>query len=158
MCHPEGNTLINYRKGDIFAQDTQAYVNPVNSVGVMGKGLALQFKTHYPDMFLHYQNACRRGLVTPARPLIYQLPHLTGPKYIINLATKRHWRDKSRILDIHTGLAALVEEINRLSITSIAIPAIGAGLGGIPWPEVVVAIEQHLSSLPATEVTILEPY
>ncbi len=149
--------MITYRKGNIFAQDAEAYVNPVNSVGVMGKGLALQFKSRYPDMFLKYQEECRRGLVNPARPLVYERPDETNPKYIINLATKRHWRDKSRILDIHTALTALAREINRLSISSIAIPGIGAGLGGLRWPEVVLAIEQHLSQLPATEITIFEP-
>ena len=157
--------MILYRTGDIFAHKAQAYVNPVNCVGVMGKGLALQFKSRYPDMFHHYQDACRKGLVTPSRPLVYTRAGQSNcdssshahPEFIISLATKRHWRDKSKISDITEGLQALAQEIQNRSIKTIAIPAIGAGLGGLPWPQVRQAINDCLSHLTETGITVFEP-
>ena len=134
----------------------EAQVNAVNCVGVMGRGLALQFKKTWPDNFKAYAYACRYGLVRPGQMFIFQTG-LTFPKFVVNFPTKRHWRDCSRIEDIESGLQALVEDVRELEIRSIAIPALGCGLGGLDFPKVSQLIEASMSHLPEVDVVVFLP-
>lgn len=148
---------IEYRTGDILQADADALVNTVNSVGIMGRGIALQFKNSYPENFKAYQQACARGDVEPGRMFVFATRQLTNPKYIINFPTKRHWRGKSRMEDIDSGMRALVDEIRARDIRSIAIPPLGAGLGGLDWAQVRPRIESALRGLESVHVIIFEP-
>src|SRR5271154_4123778 len=114
--------MIEYRTGDILTADAEALVNTVNCVGIMGRGIALQFKNAFPDNFKAYAAACARGEVQPGRMFVYDTGTMTNPKFIINFPTKRHWRGKSRVEDIEAGLVALAGEIRERQIRSIAIP------------------------------------
>jgi O-acetyl-ADP-ribose deacetylase (regulator of RNase III) len=125
-----GDSMIKFCRGDILNADAEALVNTVNCVGVMGRGIALQFKNMFPENFAAYARACDLGDVQPGRMFVYETGELTNPRYIINFPTKRHWRGKSRIEDIESGLQALREEIARRGIRSVAVPPLGSGLGG----------------------------
>lgn len=149
--------MITYRNGDILKDESEALVNTVNCVGVMGRGLALQFKVSYPGNFKEYAIACKRGGVRPGEMLVYETNELTGPRYIINFPTKRHWREKSHIEDIKTGLKALTEVLHHRQIHSVAIPPLGSGLGGLNWADVRPLIEVAMSALPHVHVTVYEP-
>lgn len=149
--------MIQFAKGDILAADVEALVNTVNCVGVMGRGIALQFKNKYPANFEAYAAACSHEEVQPGRMFVFETRHLTNPKYIINFPTKRHWRGKSRMEDIESGLKALVREIRDRGIRSIAIPPLGSGLGGLNWSEVRPRIVEALSGISGVEVVIYEP-
>ena len=111
--------MIEFKTGDILTTDVEALVNTVNCVGIMGRGIALQFKNRFPDNFLAYQAACDRGEVQPGRMFVFETRTLTNPKYILNFPTKRHWRGKSRMEDIESGLASLVDEVQAREIRSI---------------------------------------
>lgn len=149
--------MIHYKKGDILQEDVEALVNTVNCVGIMGRGIALQFKNAFPDNFKSYAAACERNEVQPGRMLVFKTGRLTNPKYIINFPTKRHWRGKSRIEDIDAGLVALANEIRSRNIHSIAIPPLGSGLGGLDWSNVGPRIENSLRGLDNVRVVIFEP-
>ena len=149
--------MIEYRKGNILEADVEALVNSVNCVGVMGRGIALQFKKAWPDNFKEYAKACSRKEVQPGKMLVYATGRLTNPRCIINFPTKRHWRSKSRIEDIEAGLQALREEIAKRGIQSIALPPLGAGLGGLDWKEVRSLIESALKDLKGVHVVVYEP-
>jgi O-acetyl-ADP-ribose deacetylase (regulator of RNase III) len=152
-----GVTMIKYKTGDILAEDAEALVNTVNCVGIMGRGIALQFKNAFPENFRAYERACRRGEVQPGRMFVFETHALTNPRFIINFPTKRHWRGKSRLEDIDSGLAALVEEIRTRGIRSIAIPPLGSGLGGLNWPQVRRRIEAALRGLDDLKIVVYEP-
>ena len=115
--------MIEYTTGDILRADAEALVNTVNCVGIMGRGVALQFKNAYPKNFKAYEAACAREEVHPGKMFVFETGLLTNPKYIINFPTKRHWRGKSRMEDIDSGLAALAREIGSRRIRSIALKA-----------------------------------
>lgn len=149
--------MIEYKSGDILAEEVEALVNTVNCVGVMGRGIALQFKKAWPQNFKAYAAACRRQEVHPGRMFVYETGQLFPPYHIINFPTKRHWRGKSRIEDIESGLDALVVEIHKRNISSIAIPPLGAGLGGLNWREVRTRIEQALNECIDVRVIVYEP-
>ena len=149
--------MIAYKTGDILTEDAEALVNTVNCVGVMGRGIALQFKNTFPENFKSYAAACKRNEVQPGRMFVFETSQLTNPRYIINFPTKRHWRGKSRIEDIDAGLVALAEEIRSRNIQSIAIPPLGSGLGGLDWSEVRPRIEAMLQELSDLKVVIFEP-
>jgi O-acetyl-ADP-ribose deacetylase (regulator of RNase III) len=149
--------MIEFIKGDILKADTEALVNTVNCVGVMGRGIALQFKQAFPDNFKVYQAACKRKEMVPGRMLVYATGRLTGPKYIINFPTKRHWRGQSRMEDIDAGLVTLVQEIVSRKIASVAVPPLGSGLGGLNWREVRPRIEAALGKLTGVRVVVFEP-
>lgn len=149
--------MIRFTQGDILKADAEALVNTVNCVGVMGRGIALQFKNTFPDNFKAYEVACRRGEVQPGRMFVFETGELTWPRYIINFPTKRHWRGKSRIEDIQAGLEDLVNVIRGRNIHSIAIPPLGSGLGGLDWAEVRPLIERGLAALPEVETVVFEP-
>lgn len=149
--------MIEFTSGDILKDDSEAIVNTVNCVGVMGRGIALQFKNAWPENYKAYEAACAREEVQPGRMFIFDTEQLTPPRYIINFPTKRHWRGKSRIRDIESGLRALVADIAARGIRSIAIPPLGAGLGGLEWEEVRPLIENAMAALPDVQVRIYEP-
>ncbi len=149
--------MIELTRGDILQDQAEALVNTVNCVGVMGRGIALQFKKRFPANFKAYKKACDAGEVQPGRMNVHFTGLLTGPKYVINFPTKRHWRAKSRMKDIEAGLTALVSEVERLGIRSIAIPPLGCGLGGLHWPNVRRRIAAAFAALPEVQVTLYEP-
>ena len=136
---------ITQATGNLLRQDVDALVNTVNTVGIMGKGIALQFKRAWPAMFKDYEAACKRGEVTPGRVHVWETGSLTGPRYIINFPTKRHWRARAKLIDIEAGLQDLIRVIRELGITSIAIPPLGCGNGGLEWrvvePRMLSALE-----------------
>ena len=121
--------MIHFKTGNILTEDAEAIVNTVNCVGVMGRGIALQFKQSFPDNFKAYADACKQKAVQPGRMFIFATGQTTNPRYIINFPTKRHWREMSRMEDIEAGLSALVKEIEKRGLRSIAIPPLGSGLG-----------------------------
>lgn len=148
--------MIRYTTGDILQCDAEALVNTVNCVGVMGRGIALAFKHAFPDNFNAYALACERGDVQPGRMFV----HATGrlrPRLVVNFPTKRHWRGKSRIEDIESGLEALVQVVRANDIKSIAIPPLGSGLGGLQWSAVREMIAQRLASLVDVDIVVFEP-
>ena len=149
--------MIEFTSGDILKDDVDAIVNTVNCVGIMGRGIALQFKNAWPENFKAYEAACKREEVQPGRMFVYEVGQLTTPRYIINFPTKRHWRGKSRIEDIESGLKALVGEIRQRGIRSIAIPPLGSGLGGLDWNDVRPRIEAAMREVPDVRVRIFEP-
>lgn len=149
--------MIELARGDILKDESEAIVNTVNCVGVMGRGIALQFKNAWPENFKAYEVACKREEVQPGRMFVFDTGRLTLPRFIVNFPTKRHWRGKSRIEDIETGLSALLAVIKERGIRSIAIPPLGSGLGGLEWSEVRPRIESALAALPDVRVRIYEP-
>jgi O-acetyl-ADP-ribose deacetylase (regulator of RNase III) len=149
--------MIEFTTGDILQANAEALVNTVNCVGIMGRGIALQFKNEFPENFKAYQVACAREEVRPGRMFVFEMQTLTNPKFIINFPTKRHWKGKSRMEDIDAGLKALVEEIHHREIRSIAIPPLGSGLGGLNWAEVRPRIEAALGDIENLQVTVFEP-
>jgi O-acetyl-ADP-ribose deacetylase (regulator of RNase III) len=149
--------MIKFTTGDILAADVEALVNSVNCVGIMGRGIALQFKNAFPENFKAYAAACARGTVEPGRMFVFETGTMTNPKYIINFPTKRHWRGKSRMEDIEAGLKTLVSEIETRRIRSVALPPLGSGLGGLHWPDVRVRVEEALSELENVDVLVYEP-
>jgi O-acetyl-ADP-ribose deacetylase (regulator of RNase III) len=149
--------MLEFKQGNLLEEDAEALVNAVNCVGVMGKGIALQFKQAFPENFQQYKKACNAKEVQPGRMFTVPTGKLFNPKYIINFPTKRHWRDKSKIEDIQTGIKALVAEVQQLGITSIAIPALGCGNGGLDWLEVKPLIESAFAELPEVRAMIFEP-
>lgn len=149
--------MIKYKTGNILNETTEAVINTVNCVGIMGRGIALQFKKMYPDNFKEYAKACKKGEVVPGKMFIYKNNALFNPKYIINFPTKRHWKGKSNIKDIENGLAALKNDIENLALKSIAIPPLGCGLGGLEWNDVKYLIIEKLGGLEDVEIIIYEP-
>jgi O-acetyl-ADP-ribose deacetylase (regulator of RNase III) len=142
--------MIELTQGDILRSEAEALINTVNCVGVMGRGLALQFKRAFPANFVAYAAACKRDEVQPGRMLVVETGQLTSPRFIVNFPTKRHWKAKSRIEDIDAGLDALIAEVKRLGIKSIAVPPLG-------WADVRPRIEQAFAALPDVRVLVYEP-
>ena len=149
--------MIEIKRGDILAAGTEALVNTVNCVGVMGRGIALQFRKAFAVNFEVYRDVCARGELQPGRMLVHDLGRLDNPRWIINFPTKRHWKAKSRIEDIDAGLTALVDVVRERDIHSIAIPPLGCGLGGLDWGEVRPRIETAFRALPKVRVLLYEP-
>ncbi len=149
--------MMTFRTGDILQADAEALVNTVNCVGVMGRGIALQFKNAFPDNFKAYAAACARDEVQPGRMFVFETGTFTTPRFIINFPTKRHWRGASRLPDIEAGLDALVHEVRARGITSIAIPPLGSGLGGLEWTTVRSVLERALAPLVDVAITVYEP-
>jgi O-acetyl-ADP-ribose deacetylase (regulator of RNase III) len=149
--------MIRIQEGDIFKTDVEAIVNTVNCVGVMGRGVALQFKKLYPDNFTKYKAVCDRGELAPGNMLVHETGRVVGPRYVINFPTKRHWRGKSRLEDVRDGLAALLDVVRDLGIRSIALPPLGCGLGGLQWVVVRPMIERAFSELPEVDAVLFAP-
>ena len=149
--------MIRFKTGDILAEDVEALVNTVNCVGVMGRGVALQFRKAYPENFRAYAEACRQSEVRPGRVFVFETGALTNPRYVINFPTKRHWRGRSRMEDIDAGLVDLVRRVRERGIRSIAIPPLGSGLGGLEWSDVRPRIEDALRGIDDLDAVIFEP-
>lgn len=144
--------------GNLLDADAEALVNTVNTVGVMGKGIALQFKKAFPENFRAYEAACRRDEVRLGEIFVYSTGKLTeNPRFILNFPTKEHWRSKARLIDIERGLKDLVNQIQRLQVISIAIPPLGCGLGGLQWSQVEPLIRTAFAPLKGVEVAIYAP-
>lgn len=149
--------MINYKSGNILKDDAEAIVNTVNCVGVMGKGLALQFKKAFPSNFQQYKAACDAKQVRIGEMYITEYGDMLGSKYIINFPTKEHWKGKSKYEYVELGLDDLVRNIHNYKIKSLAIPPLGAGLGGLDWTVVKKMILSKLSSIDDLELNIYEP-
>lgn len=151
--------MIEYAAGNILQSDSEveALVNTVNCVGVMGRGVALQFKKAYPENFEAYAEACKKHDVRLGQMFVYETKQLTNPLYIINFPTKQHWRRNSRIENIEDGLKDLIEVIRKKNIRSIAIPPLGCGLGGLEWDEVKRRIAAALEPLADVRAIVFEP-
>jgi len=141
-------------KGDVLASPAQVVVNPVNCVGAMGKGIALQVKLKYPGVYREYVNVCRHVGLKPGQ--LHCRP-LTETQWVFNLPTKRHWRDLSRIEDVEAGLRATVINMNKLGFTTIAVPALGCGEGGLKYDDVRPLIIQILDQ-PGWTVYLYLPF
>lgn len=147
--------MIFYAEGDLLATNAEALVNTVNTVGVMGKGIALQFKQAFPDNYAAYEAACKRGDVQLGKMFVFRRDE--NPRIIINFPTKKHWKGKSRIEDIQSGLKSLIEVVKKERIESIAVPPLGCGNGGLDWKDVKPLIEQAFSQLPDVKVQLFHP-
>lgn len=140
--------MIEFGEGNLLHAEVDALVNTVNTVGVMGKGVALQFKQAHPANFAAYKRACDNNDVRIGRMFVWD-SHRAGPRrFIINFPTKGHWRSKSRLADIEAGLRDLAHRVTELGITSIALPALGCGNGGLDWNDVLPRIKKALDPLP----------
>lgn len=149
--------MIRFVTGDLLASKADALVNAVNCVGRMGRGIALAFRKRYPPMFEAYAAACARGEVVPGRMFTVETGDPTGPRFVVNFPTKRHWRQPSRMEDVEAGLPALVAEIRAKGISSIAVPALGCGTGGLDWADVKPRIAAALGGLEGVQVLVYEP-
>lgn len=145
-----------FKTGDILSSGIRALVNPVNCHGVMGAGLAKQFKIKYPDMFVAYAYACRSGIMTPGS--VHAYTSVENDITIFNIATKDHWRNESRLEWVDTGLTRLAEMLcGDLYRPVLGIPAIGCGLGGLKWTDVSSLIISRLEDVPNVSIHIFAP-
>lgn len=149
--------MIFLAHGDIFDVDVAVLVNPVNCVGVMGKGLALQFKKRFPENFKFYRSMFERYKLRIGEVTLFCLDTDSYPLYIINFPTKDHWKDESKIEYIEAGLVDLVSHIKIFHIKSIAIPPLGCGLGGLHWSDVKALLYKYLAELSDITVILYEP-
>lgn len=150
--------MIEPAEGNIVQADAEALVNTVNCVGIMGRGIALQFRKAFPENYAVYRATCDRQELSPGMMLVYDLGHLTNPRYVINFPTKRHWKGKSRIEDIEAGLPALIDVVRGRGIRSIAVPPLGCGLGGLDWSVVRPRIERAFAAVPDVRVLLYSPH
>lgn len=151
---------ITFQRGDLFEIEADAIVNTVNCVGVMGKGVALEFKRRWPKNYLAYKRLCESKSLRPGKLFIYEQVDLldsNGPRFLVNFPTKDHWRSKSKIEYISEGLDALRHELELGAIKSIAMPPLGCGNGGLEWPIVRALIDEKLKGLDAN-IVVLEPF
>ncbi|BAY08736.1 type II toxin-antitoxin system antitoxin DNA ADP-ribosyl glycohydrolase DarG [Calothrix sp. NIES-2098] len=149
--------MLEFKQGNLLEENAEALVNTVNCVGVMGKGIALQFKQAYPENFRQYEQACRASKVQLGKMFIVATDSVLNPRYIINFPTKRHWRNQSKIEDIKSGLVDLVQQVQQLDIKSIAMPALGCGSGSLNWADIKPLIESAFAQLADVQVIIFEP-
>lgn len=151
---------VTFKTGDLFSDKSEALVNTVNCVGVMGKGVALEFKRIWPENYTAYKKVCNAKQMRPGRMLIVELTSLFGrsePKFIVNFPTKDHWREKSKLEYISAGLDALILDIKKYQIKSIALPPLGCGNGGLDWSVVRPMMLEKLSQLEDVSVSIYGP-
>lgn len=142
---------------DLFSLEAEALVNPVNCVGVMGRGLAKDFKVRFPENFVAYKQACSEGLIKIGIVHCFRQNSPLRPTYIFNFPTKRHWRENSELHFIDAGLENLASQVKELSISSIAIPALGCGLGGLSWLDVKPRIENAFHNTRKVDVLVVPP-
>jgi O-acetyl-ADP-ribose deacetylase (regulator of RNase III) len=146
---------IDRGHGDLVTAEVEALVNPVNTAGVMGKGLALQVKNAFPDVFAEYARACEQGRLAVGR--MHVVHRSSPPRFVINFPTKQHWRQRSKLEYIESGLVDLVTQVRELRIASIAIPPLGCGLGGLSWRDVRPRIVEAFEHAPDVRVVLYEP-
>jgi O-acetyl-ADP-ribose deacetylase (regulator of RNase III) len=144
-------------EGNLLQADADALVNTVNTVGVMGKGIALQFKQAYPANYQAYEAACRQGEVRLGRMFVTETGMFGSPRIIVNFPTKRHWRTPSHLADIEAGLTDLRRVIGDYAVASIAVPPLGCGNGGLDWRDVRPLIANALGNLPGVRVIVYPP-
>ncbi|MGY4230081.1 O-acetyl-ADP-ribose deacetylase (regulator of RNase III) [Bradyrhizobium sp. USDA 4503] len=149
--------MIKFTRGNLLDSKAEALVNTVNTVGVMGKGVALMFKEAYPENFKAYEAACKKKVVRVGHMFVTERQALIGPKWIINFPTKQHWRGASKMEWIESGLRDLKGVITEKKVRSIAIPPLGSGNGGLNWPDVRPKIEAALGTLNDVSVIVYEP-
>ncbi|MEX0613857.1 MAG: macro domain-containing protein, partial [Pirellulales bacterium] len=149
--------MIEQVRGNLLEADAEALVNTVNTVGIMGKGIALQFRQAYPEVYAEYRRACAHDELRPGSVQVVPIQRLGGPKYVINVPTKRHWKGKARLTDIDSGLRALTKAIREYGITSVAVPPLGCGNGGLDWRDVEPRIRRVLGSLDGVRVLVYPP-
>lgn len=151
---------IEYKNGNMFDEPTEAIVNTVNCVGVMGKGVALEFKNRWPENYRAYKELCDKNLLVTGQMFVFQNISMFdngSHKYLINFPTKKHWRSKSKISYIEEGLDALILEITKLKIKSVSLPPLGCGNGGLEWSDVKTLIEAKLSNITNTKFVVFVP-
>lgn len=149
--------MMRFTQGNLLDARVDAVVNTVNTVGVMGKGIALMFKERFPENFAAYAAACKAGEVVVGKMFVQAGVELDGPRWIINFPTKKHWRQPTRLEWIKSGLVALKEVIREKQIRSIALPPLGCGNGGLDWGDVRPLIESELAGLEGVELVVYEP-
>jgi O-acetyl-ADP-ribose deacetylase (regulator of RNase III) len=149
--------MINFTQGNLLEANVEALVNTVNTVGVMGKGIALMFKERFPENYLAYEAACKAGRVRVGHMFVTERQSLVGPRWVINFPTKKHWRQPSKLDWVAEGLVDLKRFIQTHNIQSIAIPPLGSGNGGLDWTEVKPVIAEVLGDLENVTITIYEP-
>lgn len=149
--------MIRYLKGNLLGAQAEALVNTVNTEGVMGKGIALQFKEAFPENFRLYREACKRGEVRPGKMFFTRTNALIGPAWIINFPTKTSWRQPSRLQYLVDGLRDLARVIRETGVQSVGVPPLGCGHGGLDWAQVRPLIESALGDLPGVDVLVFEP-
>ena len=149
--------MIRYTQGNLLDAPAEALVNTVNEVGVMGKGIALMFREAFPENTRAYEAACKAHKVRVGRMFAVENHDLTGPRWIINFPTKRHWRHPSKMEWVRDGLADLARFITEKGIRSVAIPPLGCGQGGLEWAQVRREIEATLAGLPDVDAIVYEP-
>jgi O-acetyl-ADP-ribose deacetylase (regulator of RNase III) len=149
--------MIEVTQGNLLHAKAEAIVNTVNTVGVMGKGIALQFKYKYPNNFKAYAKAHKAGDLKIGKMFTFDLGALSQPRFIINFPTKQHWRAVSKLEYIDAGLADLIQEIKRLDIRSVALPALGCSNGGLKWRDVKPRITRAFAALPEVRVLLFAP-
>lgn len=149
--------MITFHKGDLLKAPVEALVNTVNTVGVMGKGIALMFKEAFPENFRAYEEACGRKEVRIGHMFVKESSRFDGPRWIINFPSKKHWRQPSKLEWIKEGLADLRRVVSEKGIRSIALPPLGCGNGGLDWADVRQEIERAMAPLSDVEVMVFEP-
>jgi len=149
--------MMEFTQGNLLDASAEALVNTVNTVGVMGKGIALMFKEAFPANFRAYEDACRNKQVKIGKMFVTENRTLTGPRWIINFPTKKHWRQPSKLEWIVEGLADLRKIIQAQQIRSVALPPLGAGNGGLDWSEVRPEVERALGDLESVDILVFEP-
>ncbi len=149
--------MLNFTTGNLLEARAHALVNTVNTVGVMGKGIALMFKERFDDNYRQYAAACKAHEVRTGQMFITQPAELDGPRWIVNFPTKQHWRSPSKLEWVIEGLQDLRNFLIENKIKSIAIPPLGAGNGGLDWEVVKPEIERALGNLTDIEITVFEP-
>lgn len=146
---------IEIGRGNLLTADVDALVNTVNTTGVMGKGLALQFKRAFPEVFRDYERACRAGEVEIGR--MHVVERLASPRLIVNFPTKKHWRGASKLAYVEAGLEDLIRVLRERAVTSVAVPPLGCGLGGLQWSDVEPRIRAAFAQLPDARVLLYPP-
>lgn len=149
--------MIRYEEGNLLASGAEALVNTVNEVGVMGRGIALMFRDAFPENTRLYQQAAKRKEIRVGHIFATATGSYTGPRWIVNFPTKRHWRNPSRLEWVSEGLDDLVSQVQRLGIRSIALPPLGCGNGGLDWEQVRPLIERFAQRLPDVDVIAYAP-
>ena len=150
-------SMIKYVQGNLLEAETEALVNAVNTVGVMGKGIARIFKEAFPENCRQYEAACKRHEISVGYMFVVEQCELLGPKWIVNFPTKQHWRQPSKLEWIVDGLVDLRKTIVQNRIRSIAVPALGCGNGGLDWCDARSAIDQALCELNDVNVLVFGP-
>ena len=149
--------MISYVQGNLLASGAEALVNTVNTVGVMGKGIALMFKERFGTNFALYAAACKAKQVQVGQMFVTETGELEGPRWVINFPTKEHWKAPSRLEWVEAGLEDLKRVLRERRIRSVAIPPLGAGNGGLDWPTVRARIDAALRDVEGVDILVYEP-